>query len=80
MKVKTLPGFENGTERHPEMTTGRSQPPGAGNATMDSSGMPGQGPEGVEEKDNLTDENGKETAGESDLFGKLIDALKSLFS
>jgi hypothetical protein len=80
IKFKTLPGFENGTERRPEMTTNRSQPPGTGNATMDSSGMPGQGPEGMEEKGDITDKNGKEMAGESGFFGKLIDALKSLFS
>lgn len=47
---------------------------------MDSSGMPGQGPEGMEGKDDITDKNGKETAGESGFFGKLIDALKPLFS
>jgi hypothetical protein len=62
------------------MTTNRSQPPGTGNATMDGNGTPGQGPEGMKEKGNLTDENGKETAEESGFFGKLIDALKSLFS
>ena len=73
-------GFENGTERRPEMTTNRSQPPRDGNATMDGSGMPGQGPEGMEEKGNLTDGNGKETADGSSFFAKLIDALKSLFS
>ncbi len=55
-------GFEDRTERRPEMTTNRSQPPSDGNAMMDGSGMLGQGPEGMEEKGNLTDENGKETA------------------
>lgn len=73
-------GFENDSERLPEMTTNRSQPPKDGNATMEGSGMPGQGPEGMEEKDNLTDENGKETADESGFFGKLVSTLKSLFS
>lgn len=73
-------GFENGTERRPEMTTNRSQPPKDGNTTMDGSGVPGQGPEGMEEKGNLTDENGKETAEGSGFFEKLIDALKSVFS
>ena len=73
-------GFENDSERRPEMTTNRSQPPKDGNATMEGSGMPGQGPEGMEEKGNLTDENGKETADESGFFGKLVSALKSLFS
>jgi len=77
---KLSQGFENGTEQRPEMTTNRSQPPRAGNATMDGSKVPGQGPEGMEEKGNLTDENGKETAEELGFFGKLIDALKSLFS
>ncbi|HET8688181.1 MAG TPA: hypothetical protein VFM18_16225, partial [Methanosarcina sp.] len=76
---KHFQGFENETERHPEMTANRSQPHGAGNATMDGSGMQGQGPEGMEGKSNLTDENSKETAEESGFFGKLIDALKSLF-
>lgn len=73
-------GFENGSEKRPEMTTNRSQPPRDENATMDDSGMPGQSPEVMEEKGNLTDENGKETADESGFFGKLISALKSLFS
>lgn len=60
------------------MMTNRSQPPRSGNSTMDSKGMPGQEPRDMEEKGNLTDENGKETAEKSDFFGKLIDALKSL--
>jgi len=62
------------------MTTNRSQPPKDENTTMEGSGTPGQGPEGMEEKGNLTDENGKETADESGFFGKLVSALKSLFS
>ena len=73
-------GFENDSERRPEMTTNRSQPPKDGNATMEGSGTPGQGPEDMEKKGNLTDENGKETADESGFFGKLVSALKSLFS
>ncbi|HEY3362975.1 MAG TPA: hypothetical protein VGK06_14455 [Methanosarcina sp.] len=77
---KISQGFENGTERRPEMMTNRSQPPRSGNSTMDGNGMPGQGPTGMEEKGNLTDENGKETAEEVNFFGKLIDALKSLFN
>jgi hypothetical protein len=73
-------GFENDSERRPEMTTNRSQPPKDENATMEGSGMPGKGPEDMEEKGNLTDENGKETADGSGFFGKLVSALKSLFS
>lgn len=71
-------GFENDSERRPEMTTNRT--PKDGNTTLEGSGMPGKGPEGMEDKGNLTDENGKETADESGFFGKLVSALKSLFS
>jgi hypothetical protein len=51
------------------MMTNRSQPPRSGNSTMDSKGMPGQEPRDMEEKGNLTDENGKETAEKSDFLG-----------
>jgi hypothetical protein len=73
-------GFENGSERRPEMLSNRSQQPMDANATMNDSKMPGQGPRGMEEKGNLTEENGKEKADDSGFFGKLINALKSIFS
>lgn len=77
---KISQGFENGTERRPEMMTNRSQLPRSGNATIDGNGMLGQGPKGMTGKGSLTDENGKEAAKESGFSGKLIDALKSLLN
>jgi hypothetical protein len=76
---KLFQGFENGTEKRPEIMINRTQPPRDGNVTMNN-GMPGQGSKGIEEKGNLTNESGVETADEPSFFGKLFDALKSLFS
>lgn len=73
-------GFENGSDRRPEMTTNRSQPPRDGNATMNMSEIPEKGPEDMNEKGNFTEENIKETSENSGFFEKLINALKSLFS
>jgi hypothetical protein len=78
---ETLPqGFENESEGRPEMTANESQSFRDSNTIIDSSGMPGKGPDDAEEKGNLTEENDKETPDESGFFGKLINALKSLFS
>jgi hypothetical protein len=78
--------FKNRSEMRPEMINNRSQP-GNLNATINGNERPGPGHAGMEGKNNSA-----KTSAESDnkitaasgflgnLFGRLIDALRSLFS
>lgn len=71
--------FENRSERPPEMLNNAGENSGA-NAAIKSREPPGQPPEDPEEGNNLTEEDNRDESDESGLFGRLMYALKSLFS
>lgn len=73
-------GFENESERRPEMRINRSDSPNDENATNNMNEMPEKGHGDMEETDYFTEENVAETSEDSGFFGKLVNALKSLFN
>ena len=73
-------GFENNSEKRPEIAPDGNQSLRDANSILDSNGMREKGSTGTGEMANMTEESIKETPIEPGFFGKIINALKSIFS